>query len=223
MISTKTQAVSAVQEKSIVVYTLPHTRSGKPVLVEAIQLLESRWVLGSGGTTGLRTWEAALHLATHLCASRGSSTIRDRNVIELGAGTGLVSILASKNCGARQVLATDGSRGVVSAIRGNIARNEEGTALNVRAEMLQWGEEEILDIVREMLGEQPLHLILGADVTYDQTSVSALVTTLRLLLDLYPNAKALISMPVRNEQTPELFLRACSKTLIFLKRKTFEC
>lgn len=46
--------------------------------------------------------------------------------------------------------------------------------------------------------------------TYDVSSVPPLVATLRDLFDHYPYIKALISATVRNEQTLEVFTKACS-------------
>ena len=72
------------------------------------------------GTTGLRTWQASCKMANHLlCNScklavypctRSSNAridiVRDQEVLELGAGTGLVSLVAGK-IGSRKTIATD--------------------------------------------------------------------------------------------------------------------
>ncbi|WRT66322.1 uncharacterized protein IL334_003277 [Kwoniella shivajii] len=64
-----------------------------------ITLVEEQIAI-QGGTTGLRTWTAALHLAHHILLHPQSifqdPTTIDRGIIELGAGTGFLSILLSQ-------------------------------------------------------------------------------------------------------------------------------
>jgi hypothetical protein len=62
------EAVSA-QQKSYVTYTLsllPLQDQATP----SITLLEARNLVAAFGTTGLRTWEAALHLGNYLCRNQ---------------------------------------------------------------------------------------------------------------------------------------------------------
>ena len=57
--------------------------------------------------TGGVVWEAGCALASHLlCASDAISRVRGCTVVELGSGTGLVS-LAAYHAGASHVIATD--------------------------------------------------------------------------------------------------------------------
>jgi len=96
---------TAVQQKSYVTYTL----SALPVIsgtTPIITLLEARNLLTASGILGLRTWEAALYFGNYL--SQNPSLIEGKSILELGAGTGYVSILCSKYLGASHILATDG-------------------------------------------------------------------------------------------------------------------
>jgi hypothetical protein len=61
--------------------------------------LKESTALISGGTTALRTWEASRRLASHLLASRQdrAKTLHPKaRVLELGSGTGLVSLVVAK-------------------------------------------------------------------------------------------------------------------------------
>jgi len=120
-----------------------------------------------------------------------------KKVLELGAGTGLTGIVASK-CRA-DVLCTDGSESVISKIRSNFALNEVGG----KAEILWWGEENA--ILRETWD-----YILGADITYDDEICSSLAKTYALALRA--GGIGILAATIRNEQTLEVFVRECGMT-----------
>lgn len=101
----------------------------------------------------MRTWEAALHLCSFLCSKEGQGIVRGRRVLELGAGTGIVSILCAKYLEAH-VLATDGSIDVIRALEKNGALNE--TTIECRT--LRWGDE--LDAKEYPQAD----VLLGADI-----------------------------------------------------------
>jgi protein-L-isoaspartate O-methyltransferase len=98
------EAIS-VQQKSYVTYTLS-ALTKNPDITPTITLLEARTILAASGTVGLRTWEAALFFGNYLL--QNPSLIEGKSILELGAGTGYLSILCSKYMGASHVLATDG-------------------------------------------------------------------------------------------------------------------
>ncbi|KAI9719260.1 MAG: hypothetical protein M1812_003590 [Candelaria pacifica] len=165
---------ASAQDKSHVTYTLP----GDPSILEdnalTITLLESRSLISGSGTTGLRTWEAALHLGTFLSSPAGRDHIKGKNVLELGAGTGLLSILCAKHLGAMRVLATDGDEGIVEGLKTNLSLNGLETSTNMEVGLLKWGEP---------LGDHdhPYAIVLGADIIYDASVVPALVATIGAL------------------------------------------
>ena len=116
-------------------YTMPLPGLNAPSVI----ILESRYLLASSGTTGLRTWEAALHLGIYLCSPKGRAFIKDQTVLELGAGTGFLSSLCAKYLGARHVLATDGSSEVVEDLQFNIKLNGLDSAGVIGTNILKWG------------------------------------------------------------------------------------
>lgn len=150
----------SVQEKSYVTYTAPSQALSAP----QVTLLEARSLLASSGTTGLRTWEAALHLGTYLFTSESGNLVAGKNIIELGAGTGFLSVLCAKHLGAKHVLATDGDGGVIDDISTNIYLNSlERTGL-VETTVLEWGHALVDEVFEDGEGTLEYDLILGADV-----------------------------------------------------------
>lgn len=151
-------------QKSQVVYTLPSDPSIPDNRASTITLLESRFLISGSGTTGLRTWEAALHLGTYLSSSSGKDHIAGKNILELGAGTGLLSILCAKHLGANGVLATDGDEGVVEALRTNMSFNGLGKSTNMEAVLMKWGQ--LSDASNPDCGTRgyPYDVVLGADI-----------------------------------------------------------
>ena len=156
------QAPTAIvpQQKQLVTYTMPETVPDAPT----ITILEARAILASSGTTGLRTWEGALFLATFLSTREGRALIKDRSVMELGAGTGFLSILCAKHLGAKYVLATDGSAEVVHDLTLNMFLNGfEGSDL-MHTTVLNWGHPLTASVFNNHDCIRKFDLILGADL-----------------------------------------------------------
>ena len=212
-------------QKSYVTYTVPFTSSAS----QTVTTLESRAILASSGTTGLRTWEAALHLATYLCSDNGRMLIQGKSIIELGAGTGFLSILCAKHLGANYVLATDGSGDVIDALGSNIYLNGLESSGVIGGAVLIWGhtlidgvlnvreDHENYDVVlgADLVGTYPLehfNLVISAEIfqIYDHRAILPLVATLQELFEKYQGIIAILSATVRNEKTFQAFKIACS-------------
>ena len=127
-------------------------------------ILESRAILASSGTTGLRTWEAALHLGTYLCSEEGRKLIQGKSIIELGAGTGFLSILCAKHLRTKYVLATDGSGEVVDALGSNIYLNGLEGSRFINGTALIWGHTLSDGVLNVTEGYETYDVILGADL-----------------------------------------------------------
>lgn len=148
-----------------------------------------------------------MHLGNYL--SSNPNLVKRKSVLELGAGTGYVSVLCEKYLSATHVIATDGSDDVVADLPTNFYLNGLQDSSVIEAKELKWGQ--VL-----MGGEQPewnagrkVDLVLGADVTYDATANIALVATFGDLFDLFPAIQIIIAATIRNEKTFEAFLTAC--------------
>ena len=156
--------ITAALQKQWVTYKLAVTPESLSQSEEpAVKLLENRSVISGAGTTGLRTWEAALHLGSYLISSpEASSLVTGKRVIELGAGTGLLSFMCAGTLGAKQVISTDGDEGVVEALKENATYN------NLKAEttfrQLWWGRALKGGWVEREFAPHACDLVLGADV-----------------------------------------------------------
>ena len=160
---------ASAQEKAYVTYAFPQYSTDKSDSTErSVTLLESRSVISSLGTTGLRTWEAALHLGAFLASERGLGMVRGKKVFELGAGTGMLSILCAKHLEVSGMVATDGDEGVVDAIKTNSFLNGLDAAnppqTTVRTAALRWGWPINADTFSEDYGMDVPDVVVGADV-----------------------------------------------------------
>jgi predicted nicotinamide N-methyase len=129
-----------------------------------VTLLERRHLISGSLTTGFRTWEAALHLGSYLLSSEGQKAINGKSVLELGAGTGFLAILAAKHLQARHVTTTDGDEGVVEALAENLFLNGLDTNRNVINSVLRWGTGLRGTWVEDDCEESPYDVVIGADI-----------------------------------------------------------
>ncbi|KAL6714062.1 hypothetical protein ACLMJK_008556 [Lecanora helva] len=220
MVKTLPSSSEAAQQKSYITYTTPSSDQNAP----QITLLESPSLLASSGTTGFRTWEAALFLGAYLSLPIGSDYVANRRIIELGAGTGFLSILCAKHLGASHVLATDGSQEVITDLQTNIEINALNKGDVILTSVLQWGHS-LFNGAADCRDSGLIYdLAIGADVTYDIGSIPSLIATLRDLFDLYPKIQVLIPATVRNADTINNFTAACMQNgFIIRKLETTLC
>ena len=201
------EAVSA-QQRSYVTYTLSNLYSNAPSA--DITLLEARNLFAAGGTTGFRTWDACLHLGVYLSSPSCGVLIAKRNVLELGAGTGYLSILCAKYLDAAHVTATDGSDTLVADMATNFYLNGLHDSTAIYATDLKWGHALLGGEQEEWNQGRQIDVVLGADVTYDHTEIPALVATLDDLIELFPSVQILIAATIRHEKTFETLLGTCA-------------
>lgn len=174
---------------------------------QPITLHEPRSLISGTAHTGHRTWEGALHLATYLLAH--PSLVAGKTVLELGAGTGFLSILCRKFLDAASVTATDGEDKVVEGMRENLRLNgvsDDG----VVARRLWWGTELEGDWI-DGRDAAAVDIVIGADIIYQKKGAQALVKALRALLDLYPRAKIILSNARRFPAVFEVFEGHCQQ------------
>ncbi|KAB5525646.1 hypothetical protein GE09DRAFT_1229435 [Coniochaeta sp. 2T2.1] len=203
--------LTAAQQKCYVTYhqSLLGPGSGPSGEDPHITLLESRFLLSAAGITGFRTWEASLHLGQYLCAN--PAIARGRRILDLGAGTGYLSILCAKYLGAEHVVASDGSEDVINNLPDSLFLNGLQSSDKVLPMELKWGHALVGTVERDWNGGRRVDVVLGADVTYDPDWHPALIATLRELSDLYPNAEIIIAATNRNQKTFEGFIEKCQR------------
>lgn len=193
-----------------------------------ILIEETPNLLAAGSNVGLRTWEASLRLATYLHSN--AELVKHKTILELGSGTGLVAILCSGVLDATYVRVTDGLPHVVDNLEKNIARNTTSGLLGIdtrliRAAVLDWADTQGLDdaLLDADEVEHQYDLFLGADITYSPDVVPILAELLKILLETYPHAQAIISATIRNERTWAVFCQSCQEKGLTMERIVFEC
>ncbi|RAL04344.1 protein-lysine N-methyltransferase [Aspergillus ibericus CBS 121593] len=233
----KPSSIEQAQQLTYITYTAP-TLTGNQVegceVPEARTILtsESRNAILTAGTTGHRTWEAALHLATYLSATpEGTAHIAGKRVLELGAGTGLVSMLCAKYLEAEMVVATDREVGLMRQIEDCAERNQLEKE-KFRGRICEWGRDLETCPQNEdddgeakddwMTGKVEFDVALGADLIYDVDLVPLLVQTVKDLFENYRVKEFLISATLRNEHTFGTFLKACEDQRLTVERIPFE-
>ncbi|KAL8796442.1 MAG: hypothetical protein Q9182_007375 [Xanthomendoza sp. 2 TL-2023] len=203
--------IDCIQEKRPVTYTIPIIEENTPT----VTILEAPNLLSSKGDTGNRTWDAALFLATFL-SSTGRHFVQDKSVLELGAGLGFLSILCGKHLGAKHVLVTDASEGVMEMAWQNAELNNVEDI--IKTAVLEWGTPEVEDVLRGARDSVSFDLILGSDMLYEPRDFPALISTLQALFSRYPKTQFLISSVIRREETIESFLLACKENCFYVER-----
>ncbi|KAL4801926.1 putative methyltransferase-domain-containing protein [Aspergillus unguis] len=217
----KPSALEQAQRLTFIKYSAP-TSSPSETIAEystprrTIITSENRSLILSAGTTGFRTWEAALHLGTYLSTTdTGKSLVANKRVLELGAGTGFLSLLCAKHLGAGKVVVTDREPALIEQIDVCIEKNGLDRNL-IQAGIWEWGMQLKVPLSQEQHAaqdEKPVFdVALGADLIYDSDIVPLLVSTIRDLFDNYALKEFIIAATLRNEDTFRTFLDSCGKS-----------
>lgn len=165
-----------------------------------IWIQETPRLISGSGTTGLRTWEAALFLSHWIVSHR--DRFKDKRVLELGAGTGLVSLTLLKSADIKSLLITDGNSTLIDALSTNFQLNGiTYPSSSMSCQQLWWGQDTV----------PKSDIIVAADVTYDSSIVPSLVGCLEEGLETAK--EAYIAATVRNNQTLKVFEEALSDKL----------
>ncbi|MDP8305222.1 MAG: methyltransferase domain-containing protein [Candidatus Chlorobium antarcticum] len=110
-------------------------------------------------------WPSSLALCSFLCEEL---QLKGVSAVELGAGVGVVSIVAASRGG--KVLATDYSPEALRFIRCNALAN----AMGIRVERLDW---------RNVMQPRKFEMVLAADVLYERVNLLPIITAIDQLLE----------------------------------------
>ncbi|KAJ7098329.1 S-adenosyl-L-methionine-dependent methyltransferase [Mycena epipterygia] len=117
-------------------------------------------------SVGLQSWGSAIVLAERLCADPASFDLSDAQplrVLELGAGTGLLSIAVAKLLPSTTVVATDYHPAILANLAANLRTNFPSPHDQARVSALE------LDWARPVFRapfDAPFDVVLAADVVY---------------------------------------------------------
>lgn len=123
---------------------------------------------------GLQTWGASIVFCQMMCDDPGrfvlTAATRQRRIVELGAGTGLVSLALGRLLPAlgivdTTVVATDYHPAVIANLQTNIAANESGVVGCV----LDWAREDIDDPSWPVEKGEKVDVLVATDVVYAAT------------------------------------------------------
>ncbi|CDM29149.1 hypothetical protein DTO013E5_5859 [Penicillium roqueforti] len=226
----KPSALQQAQQLSLVKYTAPTSSAGN-CPKRTVTTSESRGVILYAGTTGNRTWEAALHLGSFLASEAGEALVRGKRVIELGAGTGFLSFLCARHLGVRSIVATDREPALVDNIRACVKHNLHGReSIPIYPAVWEWGTplEKVGDLagLGSDEGEEGTGLkfdvALGADLVYDTDLVPSLLSTVQDLFENYNIEEFITAVSLRNENTFRTFLNACETNSLAFEALPFE-
>lgn len=103
-------------------YSYKHYQVSIDDRIETIILKENRNKI-SHGTTGLNVWESALAISEWAIQNRHH--IDGKHILELGAGTGLSSLLIGKCCSPKTIHISDGNDRVIENLIENVKNNFE--------------------------------------------------------------------------------------------------
>jgi predicted nicotinamide N-methyase len=161
------------------------TRGGQPIEIE----LNDAPLLGEDHTAvGLQSWASSILLAERICANAGKFNLDvtrggGLRVLELGAGTGLLSISVARMAAHGRsltpppfIVATDFHPDVLANLQRNVDTNGDSNSIIVRE----------LDWSRPNPGstpfDRPFDVILAADVVYEPSHASWIADCVTKLL-----------------------------------------
>ncbi|CCE65390.1 hypothetical protein TPHA_0L00340 [Tetrapisispora phaffii CBS 4417] len=171
-----------------------------------IKIEESPYLISAAGTTGFRTWEAAVYLTKYLIDLGFPPETVMENTLELGSGTGMVSIGLVKKYKDQitTLYITDGDSQLLEGqLSRNVMLNGIDSSDSVKLQKLRWNEDHIPD---------NLDLIVAADVTYDSSVIPSLC---HCILDCFKSSNkcstvCYLAATRRNQETIAVFEQHCS-------------
>ena len=146
-------------------FSFPRSGGGNPVCV---QLNDEALLTADHTSVGLQSWASSIIFAERICWEPLSFHFDSLNrpgvrILELGAGTGLLSIVASKFLPSAEVIATDYHPDVLTNLRSNISTNVSGQdQSSIFVHALDWSHPP----TDEPFLEGSFDMVLAADVIY---------------------------------------------------------
>ncbi|CAK1581750.1 unnamed protein product [Parnassius mnemosyne] len=176
------------------------------------------------GTTGMKTWEAAIILSDWILGNK--ELFHNKKVLELGSGVGFTGITLGKFCTPKSVMMTDCHIDVLKVLIENIAINfpkfekkETSQCTCFRSEdkeigvmMLDW------NCIKDINDGQNPDIIIGADIVYDPSILQPLCNVLETFFKRNPNVQIYIASIIRNEETFSSFLNILGRINVAVEK-----
>ncbi|KAN0004124.1 hypothetical protein ACTFIZ_010298 [Dictyostelium cf. discoideum] len=208
----------------------PHQDSDKTEYCWKSYYVQNKWITlkneSAYNLVGMTTWGAAYQLSDFILSNQ--NLFINKNILELGSGTGLVGIILDFIKPLKKVILTDYSPKVLKNLKINMELNnleiqdlinddddddddddnEKNNNVNDnivnQVRVLDW-EIEDLNILNNYSGLNDSNIILGADIVYEPSLCKYLVSILYFLLERNENSVAYISSTIRNQTTFSIF------------------
>lgn len=173
----------------------------------SLSILQSPSSLGTPGVTGSVMWDSGVVLGKFLEHAMETTQIhlRDKKVVELGSGCGLVGCIAAL-LGAHVLLTDlpDRLKLLKKNVEENLYGNVRGSASVIE---LTWGDHPD----PKLINPSPDY-VLGSDVIYSEEAVIDLIETLVELCG--PQTTIILAGELRNDAILEYFLEAAMKVFV---------
>ena len=148
-------------------------------------------------STGMTVWAGAEVMCDYLLTHPGK--VKDKNVLELGAGLGLCGVLAHE-LGASTVRLTDGDTEVLENLRYNVKDSAlvdpSSTTSSISCPQLIWGKN--LDAFARSYGKQDI--VISTDCGYMTKCLVPMFETVHKLLD--PENGLFLFVNISSSQSP---------------------
>lgn len=147
----------------------------------SIQLASSPAASTDYDLTGQILWPVSYLLAYYLASHVGQSQMRNRHVVELGAGCGLAGLVSAHF--SKKVIVSDGNEIVVDLLEQNVANFLAASSdhENISARQLTWGDRAQCDNLLESM-QGHVDVVVAADVVQWPSVVEPLLHTVKHLL-----------------------------------------
>ncbi|KAJ8917793.1 hypothetical protein NQ315_010699 [Exocentrus adspersus] len=188
----------------------------------------------SDGTTGLRTWQAALVLSEW--ALSNVEAFKNKTVLELGSGVGLTGLTVAMECSPKTVYLTDCHSLVLQTLSSNVKLNiDKDTTTDNDNDSIKTSEDFkpiqkkcvyrssekrkvfVLNLPWEEINKEScrelrtINTVIAADVVYDSELFDPLITALKCLAGVCSVDQFIFSCTERNKNTLEEFLERIRK------------
>ncbi|KAI5299929.1 hypothetical protein KEM56_002870 [Ascosphaera pollenicola] len=167
---------------------------------------EKKYMISEAGTTGFRTWEAALHLGTFLSTPAGKALVQGKNVIEIGCGVGFLSMYCLKCLDVQSITACDMEQGLIDNIDHCIEKNRLDPR-RITTRLWDWSDS--FNVQSKEGQRSTFDVAIGADLIYHPEIVPLLLRAIQTLFKHHGVKQFIISATLRNQATFETFLRGC--------------
>ncbi|XP_055346091.1 protein-lysine N-methyltransferase EEF2KMT-like isoform X2 [Paramacrobiotus metropolitanus] len=169
----------------------------------------------SCGTTGLATWDAAYYMVDFMMSHQ--NLISKRNVLELGAGTGLTGIALIKSLCPATYVFTDYHESVLARLKENLQLNGLLDNPSVSVAVLDW-----LNVEERLLKELNSDVVIACDIAYDPVLIPHFFKVLNEVRRSQEKmVEIFLCLKIRNEETKELFFEEAETCGFTLEEQRF--